>query len=87
MDEKEVRRVVKDYSDMMIDKNEDGYIAGPMLQQKKWFDVYLILLGLEITEERSVPAASAFLWAEILYQIHPHLHHSHNSPVESDILR
>ena len=36
MDEKEVRRVVKDYSDMMIDKNEDGYIAGPMLQQKKF---------------------------------------------------
>ncbi|MBQ6415069.1 MAG: hypothetical protein IJJ65_02345 [Butyrivibrio sp.] len=35
----------------MIDKNEDGYIAGPMLQQKKWFDVYLNAHGYEITEE------------------------------------
>ena len=35
----------------MIDKNEDGYIAGPMLQQKKWFDVYLNAHGYESTEE------------------------------------
>lgn len=35
----------------MIDKNEDGYIAGPMLQQKKWLDVYLNAHGYEIVEE------------------------------------
>ena len=35
----------------MIDKNEDGYIAGPMLQQKKWFDIFLNKYGYEITEE------------------------------------
>ena len=35
----------------MIDKNEDGYIVGPMLQQKKWFDIFLNKYGYEITEE------------------------------------
>ena len=35
----------------MIDKNEDGYIAGPMLQQKKWFDIFLNKYGYEITEK------------------------------------
>ena len=34
-----------------IDKNEDGFCSGPLLQSKKWFDLYLNPHGFEIIEE------------------------------------
>ena len=34
-----------------IEKNEDDFSSGPLLQSKKWFDLYLNPLGLEIVEE------------------------------------
>ncbi len=33
-----------------IEKNEDGFSAGPLLQSKKWFDLYLNPYGLELLE-------------------------------------
>lgn len=35
----------------MLDKTEEGYAAGPMLQQKRWFDIYLNPHGYEIVED------------------------------------
>lgn len=35
----------------MLDKTEEGYAAGPMLQQKRWFDIYLNPHGHEIVED------------------------------------
>lgn len=37
----------------LFDKEADTYLAGPMLQSKKWFDLYLNPLGLSM-EERLV---------------------------------
>ena len=34
-----------------IEKNEDGFVTGPMLQTKSWFDLYLNPHGLEIVED------------------------------------
>ena len=34
-----------------IERNEDGFSAGPLLQSKKWLDLYLNPLGLEIVED------------------------------------
>lgn len=34
----------------MMEKTKDGYQAGPMLQTKKWFDLYLNPLGFEMQE-------------------------------------
>ena len=34
----------------MLEKTNDGYQAGPMLQTKKWFDLYLNPLGFEMQE-------------------------------------
>ena len=35
----------------MLDNTEEGYAAGPMLQQKRWFDIYLNSIGYEIVED------------------------------------
>lgn len=34
-----------------IERNEDGFVTGPMLQTKSWFDLYLNPHGLEIVED------------------------------------
>lgn len=34
-----------------VERNEDGFSAGPLLQSKKWFDLYLNPRGLEIVED------------------------------------
>ncbi|MCI5855897.1 MAG: hypothetical protein MR016_00820 [Agathobacter sp.] len=34
----------------MMEKTKDGYQAGPMLQTRKWFDLYLNPLGFEMQE-------------------------------------
>ncbi len=34
-----------------IERNEDGFSAGPLLQSKKWFDLYLNPRGLEMVED------------------------------------
>lgn len=34
----------------MMEKTKDSYLAGPMLQTKKWFDLYLNPLGFEMQE-------------------------------------
>lgn len=34
-----------------VEKNEEGFSAGPMLQTKKWFDLYLNPQGIEIIED------------------------------------
>ncbi len=26
---------------LFVDKNEDGYVTGPMIQEKKWLDIFL----------------------------------------------
>lgn len=36
----------------LFNKDDDGYSAGPMLQNHKWFNLYLNPLGLEMIEER-----------------------------------
>ena len=33
---------------LFVDKNEDGYVAGPMIQEKKWFDIFLNRYGFEL---------------------------------------
>lgn len=35
----------------LIDRNEDGFVAGPMIQTKSWFDFYLNSKGFELIED------------------------------------
>ncbi len=44
---------------LFVDKNEDGYVTGPMIQEKKWFDIFLNRYGFELLEE-SVDKAKVF---------------------------
>ena len=34
-----------------VERNEDGFSAGPLLQSKKWFDLYLNPRGFEMVED------------------------------------